>query len=169
MRSKAPGRCAITPAGVGQGGVEVAQDPLAGPLPAATGELSTDGVLEPGRAQPAGAGEVAAVAGPDHVQGGHPGVGLEGLPGGGDGGGPDALEQVADLLDAGDVLVEELLASHPEVAQPAPGLVDGFGQVAAQLRGQPGDQDGVLVVGLVGGQVLALARPGGQHRLHADE
>jgi len=39
-----------------------------------------------------------------------PGVGLERLLGGGDGGGPDALEQVADLLDAGDVGIQEMLA-----------------------------------------------------------
>jgi len=84
-------------------------------------------------------------------------VGLERLLGGGDGGGPHALEQVPDLLDAGDVLIEELLAAHTEMTQPAPGLIDRFGQVAAQLRGQSGDQHRVLVVGLVGGQVLALA------------
>ena len=126
-------------------------------------------MLEAGRPQPAGAGEVAAVPGHDHVHRRKPGAGLERLLGGGDGGRPDALEQVADLLDARDVLIEELLAAHSEVAQSAPRLVDGFGQVAAQLRGQPGDQHRVLVVGLVGGQVLALAGPGGQHRLHADE
>ena len=33
--------------------------------------------------------------------------------------------------------------------QPAPGLLDRLGHVAAQLRGQPGDQHRVLVVGLV--------------------
>jgi hypothetical protein len=72
-----------------------------------------------------------------HVHRGEPGAGLERLLGGGDCGRPDALEQVADLLDAGDVLVEELLAAYSEVAQSAPGLVNRFGQVAAQLRGQP--------------------------------
>ena len=72
---------------------------------------------------------------------------------------PHALEQVADLLDARDVLIEQLLAAGTEVPQPAPGLIDRFGQVAAQLRGQPGDQDRVLVVGLVAGQVLGPAGP----------
>ena len=52
----------------------------------------------------------------DHVGG--LGAGLERLPGGGDRGGPHALEQVADLLDAGDVLLEQLLAAHAEVAEP---------------------------------------------------
>ena len=146
--------------GVGQGGIELAQNPQAWPDPAPAGQLPTDGVLEPSRAQSPGAGEVAAVAGHDHVHRGHPRVGLERLLGGGHRGRPDALEQIADLLDAGDMIVEELLATHPQVTQPAPGLVDRFGQVAAQLRGQPGDQHGVLVVGLVRGQVLTLAGPG---------
>lgn len=35
------------------------------------------------------------------------------------------------------------------MAEPSPGFVNGFGQVAAELGGRPGDQDGVLVVGLV--------------------
>ena len=169
MRSKAPEAVRDHAGGIGQCGIEVAQDPQAGADLPAAGELLADRVLEPGRPQPAGAGEVAAVAGHDHVHRSDPGVGLERLLGGGDGGGPDALEQVADLLDAGDVLIQELLAAGSEVAQPAPGLIDRFGQVAAQLRGQPGDQHRVLVVGLVGGQVLALAGPGGQHRLHAHE
>jgi phosphoribosylamine--glycine ligase len=72
-------------------------------------------VLEPSRSQPAGAGEVAAVAVHEYVHRSEPGAGLERLLGGGDGGGPDALEQVADLLDAGDVLVEELLEG-PELS-----------------------------------------------------
>jgi hypothetical protein len=41
--------------------------------------------------------------------------------------------------------------------QPAPGLVDRLGHVAAQLRGQPGNQHRVLVVGLVERQVLGPA------------
>ena len=85
-------------------------------------------MLEPGRPQPLGAGEVAAVAGHEHVHASEPGVGLERLLGSGDGGGPHALEKVADLLDAGDVLIQELFAAHSEVTQPAPGLVDGSGR-----------------------------------------
>jgi hypothetical protein len=63
----------------------------------------------------------------------------------------------------------ERAPADPEVAQSAPDLIDRFGQVAAQLRGQPGDQYCVLVVGLVGGQVLVLAGTGSQHRLHTVE
>ena len=55
--------------------------------------------------------------------------------------------------------IQELLAACSEGAQPAPGLIDRFGEVAAQLCGQPRDQHSALVVGLVGGQVLALAGP----------
>jgi len=155
--------------GVGQGGIELAQDPQAGPELAAAGQLLAHRVLEPCRAQPSGASEVAAVAGHDHLHRSDPGAGLERLLGGGNRGRPDTLEQVTDLLDAGDVLVQELLATHPEVPQPAPGLIDRFGQIAAQLGSEPGDQHGVLVVGLVGGQVLTLAGPRGQHRLDTDE
>nr|WP_228255046.1 hypothetical protein [Ornithinimicrobium avium] len=56
-----------------------------------------------------------------------------------------------------------------KVPQAAPGLIDRFRQVAAQLSDQPGDQHGVLVVGLVERQVLGLARPGGDRGLHAHE
>ena len=38
------------------------------------------------------------------------------------------LEQVADLLDAGDVFVEELLPADPEVAQPAQVSSTGSGR-----------------------------------------
>jgi hypothetical protein len=70
-----------------------------------------------------------------------------------------ALEQVADLLDLADRLHDQLLAAGTEVTQPPPGLVGRLGDVAAQLRGEPCDQHGVLVVGLVEGQVLAAACP----------
>src|SRR3954447_25041958 len=70
-------------------------------------------------------------------------------------------EHADDVGAAFDFLVEPLgwstrtssSAAGTQVSQPAPGLVDGLGDVAAQLSrqpdGEPGDQDRVLVVGLV--------------------
>ena len=66
-------------------------------------------------------------------------------------------------------LGDQLLAAGPQVPQPTPGLVDRLRDVAAQLRGQPGDQHRVLVVGLVERQVLAAPRPRRLHRLHTHE
>ncbi len=44
-----------------------------------------------------------------------------------------------------------------------------IGQVAAQLRGEAGDQHRVLVIGLVEGQVLGPPRPRAHQRLHTHE
>jgi hypothetical protein len=72
-------------------------------------------------------------------------------------------------LDLTPRVGDKLLAAGTQVPQPTPGLVNGLGDVAAQLCGQPGDQDRVLVVGLVEGQVLAASCPRGLHRLDAHE
>jgi hypothetical protein len=53
-------------------------------------------------------------------------------------------------------------AAGPRSHRPAP-------DVAGQLRGQPSDQHGVFLVGLVEGQVLAAAGPRAEHPLHACE
>lgn len=50
-----------------------------------------------------------------------------------------------------------------QVPQPSPRLVDGFGHVAEQLRGQPGDAHHVLPVGHVESQLLCAPRPGAEH------
>ncbi len=55
----------------------------------------------------------------------------------------------------------------PPVPQPAPGLIGRLWQVAAQLRGQPGDQHRVLVPVLAGGQVFGPPGPRAHQRLHA--
>jgi hypothetical protein len=89
--------------------------------------------------------------------------------GGVQGGGPHTLEQGAHLLHLAAHVDDELVAAGTQVPQPAPGLVGRLGEVAAQLRGQSGDQHRVLLVGLVEGQVFAAPGPGGQRRLHAHE
>ena len=48
-----------------------------------------------------------------------------------------------------DHVGDQLFAAGTQMPQPPPGLVDRFGHVAAQLRGQAGDEHRVLVVGLV--------------------
>ena len=77
--------------------------------------------------------------------------------------------QVPHLLHLAAGLGDQLLPPGAQVPQPRPGLIDGLGHVAAQLRGQPGDQHRVLVVGLVEGQVLGPPRPRRHQRLHAHE
>ena len=139
------------PGRVGQGGEHLPHDPQAGTLPAAAGDLFSDGSFEPGRPEASGAVQVAAVTVDDHGHRGHPGRRAERSVRSFQRGGPHALEQVADLLDACHVLTGELFAAGAEVPQPRPCLVDRFGQVAAQFRDQAGDQDGVLVVGLCPG------------------
>ncbi len=51
--------------------------------------------------------------------------------------------------------------------QSSPILIGWLGQVAAQLRGEPGDQHRILVIGLVERQVFGPPRPGAHQRLHA--
>ena len=53
--------------------------------------------------------------------------------------------------------------------QPRPRLIGRLGDIAAQLRGEPGDQHRVFLAGLIAGQVLGPPRPRGDHRLHAHE
>ena len=73
---------------------------------------------------------------------------------------PHALEQVADLLHAARRARSSSCSRRAPRCRSRPhGLIDRLGQVAAQLRGQPGDQHRVLVVGLVDGQVLGSAAP----------
>jgi hypothetical protein len=82
---------------------------------------------------------------------------------------PYALQRVADLLDLADRLGERPFAAGPQVPQPAPGLIQWFGDVAAELRGQPRDQYSVLLISLVEGQVLAAPRPRSKQGLHTHE
>src|SRR5664280_267390 len=67
-------------------------------------------------------------------------------------------QQVTDLLDLAARLSEQPFAAGPQVPQPCPPFIQWFGDVAAQLRGQPRNQDGVFLIGLVEGQVLAATR-----------
>ena len=131
---------------VGERGEELAGDAQAGFLTAAPDDLAANRLLEASRAEASGAGQVAVVAVNDDAQRGDPGAGPERLPGGAQGGRPDALEQVADLLDLAADLGEQLLAVGTQVPQPGPGLIDRLRDVAAQLRGQPGDQHHVLLI-----------------------
>src|SRR3954452_7998836 len=149
--------------------VEVAQDPQAGFLPAALDDLAAHCMLEPSRAQTSSAVEVTAITVQDHPHRRDPGLGPEGLLGYFQRGRPHAFEQVADLLDLAARVGDQLLAAGTQVPQPTPRLIDRFGDVAAQLRGQPGDQNRVLVVGLVERQVLTAPSPRGLHRLHTHE
>ena len=132
------------PGRVGQGAEQSAQDPQAGFLPAAADDLASDYLLEPAGAEASGAAEVAAVAVDDHPERGDPGPGPERLPGALQRGRPDALEQVPHLLDLTAHLGEQLLAANTEMPQPGSGLIDRLGHIAAQLRGQPGDDTASL-------------------------
>jgi hypothetical protein len=82
---------------------------------------------------------------------------------------PDTLQQRPHLLDLAAHFHQELLPTRTEMPQPAPRLINRFGDVAAQLGRQPSDDHGVFLVGLVEGQVLAAARPRHQHRLDTHE
>ena len=120
------------------------QDAQGGFLPAAAGDLASDYLLEQAGAEASGAAEVAAVAVDDHPERGDPGPGPERLPGALQRGRPDALEQVPHLLDLTAHLGEQLLAANTEMPQPGSGLIDRLGHIAAQLRGQPGDDTASL-------------------------
>jgi hypothetical protein len=135
---------------IGQCAEQPAQDSQGGFLPATADDLASDYLLEPAGTEASGAAEIAAVAVDDHAERGDPGPGPEGLPGGLQRGRPDALEQVPHLLDLAAHFGEQLLAADTEMPQPGPGLIDRLGHVAAQLRGQPGDQHGVLLRGRAG-------------------
>jgi hypothetical protein len=62
------------PGRIGERGEQPAHDPQAGLLPAAAGDLAPHRLLEPGRSQPPGAGEVPAVPASDHRQRRDPGL-----------------------------------------------------------------------------------------------
>lgn len=144
---------------VGQRRPQLVQDSQARLAPAPPDDFGADLVFEPVLAQASGTAEVTVIAEHQHPHRGDPGDRLERLLRRGEGGWPHAFEQVADLLDAAGVRVQQLGAAGTQVTQPASGLIDRLRQVATQTRHQPRDQDRVLVVGLVVGQILGLARP----------
>ena len=149
IRSSAACRCSTTPGGSGDRPEHLADDPQARLGLPATDHLGAHQPGEPVQPEPTGAGQVPVVAGHDHGQRGDPGRRLERLRGRLQRCGPYALEQVADLLHAPGVRLQQLLPPGAQVPQPPPRRVDRLRQVAAQLSGQPGDQDRVLVVGLI--------------------
>ena len=120
IRSNAAGRCASTPAGSARAVNSLRTIRRHGRCPPR--RVTSCVRRRSNRAAPeaAGALQVAAVTADDHGQGGDPGGRLERVLRGLQGGGPHALEQVADLLDARDVLTGQLLAAGAEVPQPAP-------------------------------------------------
>ena len=87
------------PGRVGQGREQRAHDPQARSDLAAAGDLLAHRVLEPGRPEASGAVQVPAVAVHHHGHRRDPGGGAERVLGRLEGGGPHALEQVADLLE----------------------------------------------------------------------
>ena len=114
-RSNAAGPVGDQPGRVGERGEEVAGDPQRRLLPAAAGDLAAHGALEPGPPQPAGAVQLATVTVGDHGHRRGPGAGLERLRRGAQGGRPHALEEVADLLDLGGGLGEQLVPARAQV------------------------------------------------------
>jgi len=157
------------PRGVGGGLEQQPHDPKTRPLPLPGNDFSTHRGFETGRAQAPQPGRVTAGAGKDDAHPGEPGPGAERLLGRVQRRRPHALQQVTDLLDLADRLSEQPFAAGPQVPQPAPGLIQWFWDVAAQLRGQPRNEDSVFLIGLVEGQVLAAPRPRSQQGLHTDE
>jgi len=141
----------------------------AGFLPAVLGDLASDRGLEPGQTQLSGAGQVAAVTIDDHRHRRSPGTGLERLLRGLQRCRPDTLEQCTDLLDLADHVDHQLLATRPEMTQPAPRLIDRFRDIAAQFGREPRDQHRVLLIGLVERQILSAPRVGAQRRLNTHE
>lgn len=79
---------------------------------------------------------------------------------------PGAFQQVAQLLHVRGGLGDQPFPPSAQVPQSRPVFLCPFRHVAAQVTDQPGDQHGILVVGLVPGVVLALACPADQQRLH---
>ena len=150
-------------------GEQRAHDPQARLLPAALEDVAAYRVFEAGRTEAPSAGQVAAVTLDDDAQAGEPGVGTERLPGGLQHRGPDALEQVTHLLHLTRGLGDQLLAAGTEMPQPGPRLIDRFGFIAAQLRRESGDEDRVLLIGLVRRQVLDPPRVRRHRRLHTHQ
>ena len=160
------GRCAVTPAG--SASASKPRRRSAGTA-AAPPRGSRGGLRRSNRAaRAAAAGQVAAVPGPGPPPSPRTRSGPERL--------PRTAARRARRTRAGRASAglaarvgDQLLAAGTQMPQPAPGLVEWLGHVAAQLRGQPGDHHRVLLVGLVEGQVLGLAGPRHQQRLHAHE
>ena len=154
---------------VGQRREQQSDDPQEWSLLAASGDLPPDCRLQSGQAQPARSGQVPTITAKHDTHGRCPGRGPEWLPRGGQRRRPPALQQRRHLLDLTAGLHQQLLTTCAQMPQPAPCLIDRLGNVAAQLPGQPGDDHGIFLVGLVEGQVLATTRPRHQHRLDTHE
>jgi hypothetical protein len=117
--------------GVGSGHEQQPHDPKTRPFPLPGNDFSPCSGFEAGQAQPSQAGRVTIGAGKDDAHRGQPGPGAERLLGRVQRCRPHALEQVTDLLDLADRLSEQSFASGPQVPQPAPGLIQWFGDVPA--------------------------------------
>src|SRR5665647_2900507 len=130
--------------GVGGGREQQPHDPKTRPFPLSGNDFSPYSGFEAGQAQAPQPGRVTIGAGKDDAHPGAPGPGSERLLGRVQRRRPHALEQVTDLLDLADRLSEQPFAAGPQVPQPSPGLIQWFGNVAAQLRGQPRYQHSVL-------------------------
>jgi hypothetical protein len=82
-------------------------------------------------------------------------------------GGPDALQQVSQLLAGRAGLDELVVAPGAEMPEPTPVALQGVGDVAVPVRDPAGDDGGVLEIRAVPGEVLLLAAAVHQHRVHA--
>ena len=149
-RSSAPGRCAITPAGSARAANRCAHDPQARFGLAAAGDLACAPRARTGPAPGGGCGPGRRRRGPGpRVIAATQVVDRNGCLAASRAAGQTHSSRSRICWTHAHVLLDQLLAAGAQVPQPAPGLIDRFGQVAAQLRGQPGDQHRVLLVGLV--------------------
>lgn len=82
---------------------------------------------------------------------------------------PGALQEHGELLAAAAGTRDQLFATGAQMPQPGVDGVGAFRDVAAQLRGQVGDQDRVTLVGPVAGVVLAFTLAMDQQWLHAHQ
>ena len=157
------------PGGIGQRGEHGPDDPQARPDPAPPGQLPPHRRGEPVQAQPPYPAQVPGAPVQHYRQRRAPGHRPERAPRRGQHRRPRAFQQIPDLVHRRRRAGGQLAAARPQVTQPRPYRIRALGLVTAQLAGQPRDQHGVLGVGLVPGQVLALAGPVDQQRLHAHQ
>ena len=132
-------------------------DPQARPGRIPAGQLAADRGLEPGRAETARPGQVSRAAFQRHGHRSAPGSRPERFARGFQHRGPGAFQQVPDLVHLSRRVSSQLPPAGTRVPQPGPRCVRVLGLIAVQARSEPGDDDRVLGVGLIEGQVLALA------------
>ena len=159
--SRAPGRCAVTPAGSASAANTARMIRRHGRIPPHRGSSRRTAAVNRSRPIRRTRRRSPAHRSSTTASDAHQLTDRKQAPRRGQHRGPGAFQQVADLVHRRRRPGRQLAAARPQVTQPRPHRIGPLRLVTAQLTRQPGDQHRVLRVRLVPGQVLTLPGPVG--------